>query len=437
MPGLPLVRHHQPPILPHPRKTVPRKPIQAAAILQAGRPPQIARKAQPVQRGAAAGFKVRLVPHAACIPSRAGVAQARGGLNTRHFAARDGAVNALSRLSPLLHVLEPERAHRLALWALEAGLAGRDTKPDPPALTVRAFGLSFKNPIGLAAGFDKNGTAIVPLMHVGFGCVEAGTVTPLPQEGNPRPRMFRLPQHRALINRLGFNNDGLQAYIERLKNLAPRPARFGANVGINKNGANPERDYPALVAAVTPYADYVTINISSPNTPGLRDLQGEARLRAILQAITAKVPVRPPLLIKVAPDLSDAGLEAVVETAVSCGAEGLIISNTTLWRPPNFAGLNTLQVGGLSGAPLFDRSTAMLRRAHRLASGRLALIGCGGVRTGADVLAKIRAGAALVQLYTEFIYAGPALIPRLKNELLEAMQVQGFERVEDAVGTAT
>jgi dihydroorotate dehydrogenase len=247
--------------------------------------------------------------------------------------------------------------------------------------------------------------------------------------------VFRLPQHRAVINRLGFNNDGLEAYLARLKAMPPRPSRFGANVGINKEGAVPERDYPALVAAVTPYADYVTINISSPNTPGLRDLQGEARLRTILEAVIALVPVRPPLLIKLAPDLSTDGLKAIVETSVSCGVEGLIISNTTISRPAGFGGLNALQVGGLSGAPLFDRSTEMLRLARRFAQGRLTLVGCGGIRTGADVLAKIRAGASLVQLYTEFAYAGPALIRRLKQELLDAMHEQGFERVADAVGT--
>jgi len=344
-------------------------------------------------------------------------------------------VTFLARFTPLLRLVDPERAHGWALRALAAGLAGRQTQPDPAALEVRVLGLAFANPIGLAAGFDKNAVAIVPLMRLGFGCVEAGTVTPRPQPGNPRPRLFRLPQHRAVINRLGFNNEGLDAYVGRLKTIESRPARFGANVGINKEGADPERDYPALVAAVTPYADYVTINVSSPNTPGLRDLQSEARLRAILEAIMAQVPVRPPLLVKLAPDLSDAGLAAVVETAIACGVQGLIISNTTIARPPGLAGENSLQVGGLSGAPLFERSTEMLRLAHRLSRGRLVLVGCGGVRTGADVLAKLRAGASLVQLYTEFAYEGPVLIPRLKLELLEAMREQGFAKVMDAVGT--
>ena len=339
-----------------------------------------------------------------------------------------------SLLTPALRLMDAERAHRLALRGLAFGLAGEAREPDDRALEIRAMGLVFANPIGLAAGFDKNAVAIVPLLRLGFGCVEAGTVTPLPQAGNPAPRLFRLPQHRAVINRLGFNNDGLEAYLAQLHALPPRPGRFGANVGINKEGADPERDYPALVAAVTPFADYVTINISSPNTPGLRDLQGEVRLRGILQAVAEAVPVRPPVLVKVAPDLSEDGLAAVVEVCVACGAAGLIMGNTTISRPAGMGGVNAQQSGGLSGAPLFERSTAMLRHAARMARGRLALIGCGGVRTGADVLEKMMAGASLVQLYTEFAYAGPALVSRLKAELLEAMRQKGFARVADAVG---
>ena len=343
----------------------------------------------------------------------------------------------LSAAMPAFRLLDAETAHLLALRALRLGMAGLDSTRDNPALRVRALGQVFSNPIGLAAGFDKNAEAVLPLMRLGFGFVEAGTVTPRPQAGNPRPRLFRLTSNHAVINRMGFNNAGIDAYCARLALIKQRPAPFGANIGINKDGADPERDYPALVAAVTPFVDYVTINVSSPNTPGLRDLQGEAKLRAILQAIAASVPVRPPLLIKVAPDLSDAGLEAVVETAVSEGAAGLIISNTTIARPPELTGHNARQAGGLSGAPLFARSTAMLARAHRLSAGRLTLIGVGGIRSGADVLAKLRAGASLVQLYTEFAYAGPALIPRLKQELASAMEQNGFTSLPDAVGTAS
>jgi dihydroorotate dehydrogenase len=342
----------------------------------------------------------------------------------------------LSAAMPAMRLIDAETAHGMALRALQLGLGGADSARDPASLQIRCLNRLFPNPIGLAAGFDKNAEAVMPLMRLGFGFVEAGTVTPRPQPGNPRPRLFRLPQNRAVINRMGFNNAGLEAYRARLAALPPRPCPFGANIGINKEGADPERDYPAMVAALSPFADYITVNVSSPNTPGLRDLQGEARLRAILQAITAAVPVRPSLLVKVAPDLSDAGLEAVVQTAAECGAAGLIISNTTIARPPELTGRNAAQAGGLSGAPLFARSTEMLARAHRLAGDRLTFVGVGGVRSGADALAKIRAGASLVQLYTAFAYAGPALIPRIKRELLEAMRAEGFETVAQAVGTA-
>jgi dihydroorotate dehydrogenase len=341
---------------------------------------------------------------------------------------------AISTLMPFLRMLDAETAHHLTLRALNLGLVGAQFERDDTALQVRALGCLFPNPIGLAAGFDKNAEVVMPLMRLGFGFVEAGTVTPRAQQGNPRPRLFRLPSDRAVINRMGFNNAGIEDFAARLKSLGPRPCPLGANVGINKEGADPERDYPALVACLSPFADYVVINVSSPNTPGLRDLQSEARLRAILLAVAAQVPVRPPILVKIAPDLSDAGLEAVVETAIATGAAGLIIGNTTIARPPGLAGPNARQAGGLSGAPLFARSTEMLARASRLAEGHLTLIGCGGVRTGDDVLAKLRAGACLVQLYTEFAYAGPALIARLKRELLAALQREGFANVAAAVG---
>jgi dihydroorotate dehydrogenase len=343
--------------------------------------------------------------------------------------------SAASALIPLLRLIDPETAHALSLRALQLGLAGSAPEADDPALATAAFGLSFTNPLGLAAGFDKNAVAIVPLLRLGFGHVEAGTVTPRAQAGNPRPRLFRLPAQRAVINRMGFNNAGIEAFCGRLKKLAGRPGRIGANIGINKDNADPERDYPALVAALAPLADYVAINVSSPNTPGLRDLQGEAQLRGILTSILDRVPNPPPLLVKIAPDLSNDGLAAVVDTAMACGAAGLIISNSTISRPPDLNGKHATQSGGLSGPPVFARSTDMLRMAYRRAGGRLTLIGCGGVSTGQDALAKIRAGASLVQLYTAFAYAGPALIPRLKRELLGALRVQGFASVADAVGT--
>jgi dihydroorotate dehydrogenase len=339
-----------------------------------------------------------------------------------------------SALLPLLRRVDPERAHDIALHALRLGLAGAAPGRDDPALAVAVLGRSFSNPIGLAAGFDKNAVAIPVLMRLGFGFVETGTVTPRPQGGNPRPRLFRLEQDQAVINRMGFNNAGLAAYLARLARRPRGEVVLGANVGINKEGADPERDYPALIAAVAPHADYAVINVSSPNTPGLRDLQGEAQLRAILRAVAESVPNRPPVLVKIAPDLGGDALAALVETCVAEGAQGLIVSNTTISRPPSLHSPSAREAGGLSGAPLFALSTAMLARAFLLARGRLVLIGAGGVSTGEQALTKIRAGASLVQLYTGFAYAGPALIPRLKRELAAALRADGFARVQDAVG---
>jgi dihydroorotate dehydrogenase len=339
-----------------------------------------------------------------------------------------------SALLPLLRGTDPERAHGMALRALRLGLAGRSGAADDPSLGISVLGLRFSNPIGLAAGFDKGAVAARGLMRLGFGFVETGTVTPLPQPGNPKPRLFRLEPDRAVINRLGFNNAGLDAYLRELAALSERPVPLGANVGINKDGADPVRDYPALIAAVSPHADYAVINISSPNTPGLRDLQGEAQLRAILSAVAA-VPNRKPVLVKIAPDLAPDGLAAVVETCVSLGVQGLIVGNTTTTRPLGLRSPLVKETGGLSGVPLFTLSNAVLARAFLLARGRLTLIGTGGVFSGADALTKIRAGASLVQLYTGFAYHGPALIPRLKAELAAALKAAGFARVEDAVGT--
>lgn len=342
---------------------------------------------------------------------------------------------AASAALPLLRRFDPETAHGLGLRALRLGLAGHATGPDDPSLGITVFGRRFTNPIGLAAGFDKNAFAASALMRLGFGFVETGTVTPRPQPGNPRPRIFRLTPDKAAINRLGFNNAGLEVYRNHLAGLRDRPVPLGANVGINKEGADPARDYPALIAGVAPYVDYVVINVSSPNTPGLRDLQGEAKLRAILQAVAA-VPNRPPVLVKLAPDLSDQDLAAVVETCVDNAVQGLIVGNTTLSRPAGLRSPLAAEAGGLSGAPLFPLSTRVLAKSFLLARGRLVLIGVGGVFTGQDALTKIRAGASLVQFYTAFAYHGPALIPRVKADLAAALRQTGFVRIEDAVGTA-
>jgi dihydroorotate dehydrogenase len=335
---------------------------------------------------------------------------------------------------PLLRRLDPETAHTLALRTLAWGLAPTAPRTDHPALAVTAFGRHFSNPIGLAAGFDKNAAAGPAIMRLGFGFVETGSVTPRPQFGNPRPRLFRLTEDRGVINRLGFNNLGLAVYVRNLARLSDRTIPLGANVGINKDGADPIRDYPALIEAVGKLVDYAVINVSSPNTPGLRDLQSEAQLRSILQAVTA-VAGRPPILVKVAPDLSHDGLAAVVETCVEQGVQGLIVGNTTISRPAGLRSDHAGEAGGLSGLPLQPLSTAMLARASLLARGRLVLIGAGGVFTGRDALTKIQAGASLVQLYSSFAFHGPALIPRLKTELLAALRDARFASVQDAIGT--
>ncbi len=339
-----------------------------------------------------------------------------------------------SALMPLVRRFDAETAHGWALKALQAGLAGRDARPDDPSLAVEALGLRFANPIGLAAGFDKDAVAVHPLLRLGFGFVEAGTVTPRPQAGNPRPRLFRLEEDRAVINRMGFNNGGLDSFLARLRDLPrPLPGVLGANVGVNKEGAEPERDYPLLCRAVAPLADYVTVNISSPNTPGLRDLQGEDRLRAILRAVDAPA-LGKPVLVKLAPDLADDALPALVELCVAQGVAGLIIANTTLARPDTLRSPHRGEAGGLSGAPLLERSTAMLRAVRRLAGARLVLVGAGGVASGAGAYAKVKAGASLVQLYSGFAYGGPALVRRIKDELAALLRRDGVARLADAVG---
>ncbi len=344
-----------------------------------------------------------------------------------------------STLTPTLRRLDPERSHRLAVLALRLGLVSAERTRDDEALALDIFGRRFPNPIGLAAGFDKDGKALRGIARLGFGFVEVGTVTPRPQQGNPQPRVFRLAEDQAIINRYGLNSEGFDAILARLKRL-PRCGLglpLGINVGPNKDG-DAERDLPALIEALQIWngADYVAVNVSSPNTPGLRDLQQGRRLAALLAAVRDRTPWDLKLLVKIAPDQAPGALEAIIETCVAFGVVGLIVGNTTIARPATLRSPARSEAGGLSGAPLFEPSTRLLRDAYRLARGRLVLIGCGGVRTGADALAKIKAGASLIQLYTAFAYEGPGLVSHLKRELLAALRAEGFARASDAVGAA-
>ena len=345
-------------------------------------------------------------------------------------------------LIKLLRLLPPEKAHALSLAALRRGFFPRGADKAPDALLMqRILGLDFPHPIGLAAGFDKNAEAVVPLLRAGFAFVEAGTVTPLPQSGNPEPRLFRIPQARAVINRLGFNNDGLEAFCARLAETANDPLVrkrvVGANVGCNKDAKDKIADFVKGVAAVSELADYVTINISSPNTPGLRGLQNRAELEHLLsevQKTRAHLSAKPSLLVKISPDLDEAGLQAIADVAIKAKVDGLIISNTTISRPAGLPEDIAKQAGGLSGAPLFDLSNKVLARMYQLTKGKLPLIGVGGVGSAEDAYKKIRAGASLVQLYTALIYEGPGLIAKIKAGLVKLLQRDGFKNVSEAVG---
>ena len=337
---------------------------------------------------------------------------------------------------PLLARLDPEFAHTLTIKMLSR-FHDATPQPDDPRLSVQALGLDFPNPIGLAAGFDKNATATEAMLGFGFGFVEAGTVTPRPQEGNPKPRIFRLREDRAVINRLGFNNDGLQAARERLTRVHGRPGIRGINIGANKDAHDRVADYVTGLKELGPYASYVTINISSPNTPGLRGLQNKSELHTLLTALAeakAALPRRVPLLVKIAPDLDDHACADIAELALAHKLNGLIVSNTTIARPSTLKSRHANETGGLSGAPLFVRSTAVLRQVRRLTQGKLTLIGVGGISSGADAFAKIKAGATLVQLYTALTYEGPGLITRIKRELLELLTREGHHAIDTAIG---
>jgi dihydroorotate dehydrogenase len=345
-------------------------------------------------------------------------------------------VNALYGLGQaLLRALDPERAHDLAVKSLELGLYPRAAAPDDPRLAQRLWGLKFRNPLGMAAGFDKDARVWAPLLATGLGFVEVGTLTPKAQDGNPSPRIFRSARDAAIINRLGFNNEGQAAALPRL--AATRSGVVGVNIGAGRDSEDRIGDYVSGISRMSAVADYLTINISSPNTPGLRDLQAPevlAGLLARVQEARGKAEKRPPLLVKLAPDIADADLPAIVGVIEAHGVDGIVVSNTTLSREGLTDRSFAAELGGLSGRPLFVRATRMLARIYRLTEGRLPLIGVGGIDGGAAAVAKIKAGASLLQLYTGLVFEGPKLIGGIKQALVEAMTNAKAESLAPVIG---
>jgi dihydroorotate dehydrogenase len=342
-------------------------------------------------------------------------------------------------VGPLLRRLDAETAHDLTVAALERGLAPRDRGGDDPVLRQRLWGLDFPNPIGLAAGFDKNARAYRAVLGLGFGFAEIGTVTPLPQAGNARPRLFRLAADEAVINRMGFNNQGLEAAARRLEGRDRRAGIVGANIGKNKDQTDAAADYVAGIRRLAPLADYLVVNVSSPNTPGLRALQMRAPLGALTGAVKAArdglgLARPPPLLLKIAPDLAPEERADIAAVATETAIDGLIVGNTTISRPDGLASRVREEAGGLSGRPLLPLANAVLADMYRLTRGRIPIIGVGGISCGADAYAKIRAGAVLVQLYTALVYQGPGLVGRLKAELAARLRADGFSSIASAVG---
>ena len=334
-----------------------------------------------------------------------------------------------------LRLLPAEPAHRATIsLASIFGPLLPAAPVDDPRLAVEGFGLRFPNPIGLAAGFDKDAKVPDAMLRFGFGFVECGTITPRPQSGNPRPRLFRLREDGAVINRMGFNNGGMEAAAAR---LAKRKRRgiVGINIGANKDSEDRIADYARAFERLAPFADYVTVNVSSPNTPGLRGLQNRDELQRLLDTLTnARGATRVPLLLKIAPDLDGQAMDDIAAVVTASGIEGLIVSNTTVERPASLQSPNAKEAGGLSGKPLFARSTEVLKAMRQRVGPRVILVGAGGVSNGADAYAKIRAGASLVQLYTALAYKGPGLVARIKRELLECLARDGYGRVAEAIG---
>lgn len=347
---------------------------------------------------------------------------------------------------PAVFKIDPETAHNMTIKALKAGLVKTSNVSSSPKLRQTIFDLHFDNPIGLSAGFDKNAEVVVPILKLGFGFTEVGTVTPKPQLGNARPRVFRDLESEAVINRMGFPNGGLRVFKPNLTKARNNPSRpddgiIGVNIGMNKNQPNPVDDYRSLIKELATESDYITINISSPNTPGLRDLQEKEPLTELLKALskalrqTSNHP--PALLVKLAPDLTEEQQKEIAETLMEQNVSGVILANTTLDRPSSLNSEFRDQKGGLSGAPVREKSTDIIRNFYKLTKGQLPIIGVGGISTAEHAYEKIRAGASLLQLYTGMIYQGPEIANNINAGLVTLLEKDGFRSISDAIGVDT
>ena len=345
-------------------------------------------------------------------------------------------MNLYKKIRNVAFLIEPEKAHKLAISALKTGLY-IPSDNNSKLLKQKVFGLTFNNPIGIAAGFDKNAEVPNEIISSGFGFSEVGTVTPIGQPGNKMPRVFRLPEDDALINRLGFNNDGMEIVFDRLSKITKKGI-IGVNIGANKSAIDKLSDYHVGIKKFSKIADYITINISSPNTPGLRDLQSGQYFQELIKLIKIfkNDGLKTPVLIKLAPDLTKKQLELIIDYSLDGGIDGLILTNTTIERKYIKNKRYSNEDGGLSGKPLMQKSTKILRDSYTISEGKIPLIGVGGISTSRDIIEKIRNGASLIQLYTAIVYEGPTLISKLKKELINEVEQYGVKSIGDLVGTA-
>uniref|UniRef100_A0A1Q3F595 Dihydroorotate dehydrogenase (quinone), mitochondrial n=1 Tax=Culex tarsalis TaxID=7177 RepID=A0A1Q3F595_CULTA len=344
---------------------------------------------------------------------------------------------------PIVRLVPPELAHRMAVLGLKMEVIRPGFK-DPEVLRTRLLNRTLENPIGIAAGFDKHGEAVKGLERLGFGFVEIGSVTPEPQPGNPKPRVFRLNEDKAIVNRYGFNSEGHEVVFERIQKLRKEgdlKVTLGINLGRNKNSEDNIEDYVQGIRKFSTLADYLVVNISSPNTPGLRTMQNKSTLQSLLtEIVKARNSLPPneqrPILVKIAPDLSDGCVQEIIAVIQKkeCAIDGLIVSNTTIDRPAELKSINAGQIGGLSGAPLSSKSTQLVAKVYKWTGGKLPIIGVGGIFSGRDAYEKILAGASAVQLYTALIYHGPPIVSRVKKELEQLLKENGYENVQQAVG---